>query len=509
MAHYTNYFVEALRNRIDSDIILYEGSKSITAGYLLQSAYVLASALQASGVNKGHKVVMAVKPGIEFLQVMYANMMVGTIISIIDPEMGRENYLQKLRQFSPDHAFIDSKLVLLNEHPLLKFAVLKLKKSVPSFPRIKNCQLFTTGGWLPLFQKHKKVADFIKGQATTLNFTPIEDKSDFLITYTSGTLSEPKGVVHHYLGLSNSIKHLTKLLLDNKDEVLATHLPHYALLGINAGIKVYLWDNKMDSASKVRFINERNITTLFGPPSDFVPIISYLNRKDAKFPDCVRNIYLGSAPIYNSFLARLAQLSKLLKITCMYGMTENLLGTIQDGREKLADTTQGDLVGKPFPNVAISIAGDGEVCIQSDQIYSHYWQMEKKQDLHFTGDIGKIDDLGRLVLLGRKKDMIIRGNFNVYPGLYEPTIHQIDGVREAAMVGIYNDEKADEEIVLVIDGEERLNVQNVMKQLVAGKYSIDKDALPDKIVFMPLPHSGRQAKIDRKLLVQQLTAENR
>ena len=509
MAHYTNYFVDALRNRIDSDIILHELNNSITAGNLLNSAYVLASALQASGVDKGHKVVMAVKPGIEFLQVMYANMMVGAIISIIDPEMGRENYLQKLKQFSPDHAFVDSKLVLLNEHPLLKFAVLRLIKSVPSFPRIKNCQLFTTGSWLPLFQKHKKVASLIKGRATTITFTPIEDESDFLITYTSGTLSQPKGVVHHYSGLSNSIKQLTKLLVSNKDEVLATHLPHYALLGINAGIKVYLWDNGMDPASKVRFIKDRNITTLFGPPSDFVPIINYLNGKEIKFPDCVRNIYLGSAPIYKSFLSRLVQLSESLKITCMYGMTENLLVTIQDGREKLAHTTQGDLVGKPFSSVAISIADDGEVCIQSDQIYSHYWQMEKKQDLHFTGDIGKIDDHGRLILLGRKKDMIIRGNFNVYPGLYEPTIHQIDGIREAVMVGIYNDEKADEEIVLVIDGEERLNVQQVMEQLVAGKHSIDKQALPDKIIFMPLPHSGRQAKIDRKLLVQQLTAENR
>jgi acyl-CoA synthetase (AMP-forming)/AMP-acid ligase II len=126
-----------------------------------------------------------------------------------------------------------------------------------------------------------------------------------------------------------------------------------------------------------------------------------------------------------------------------------------------------------------------------------------------TGDIGKIDDLGRLILLGRKKDMIIRGNFNVYPGLYEPTIHQIEGVKEAVMVGIYNDEKADEEIVLVIDGEEKLTVQHVMKQLTSGKFSIDKEALPDRIVFRPLPHSGRQAKIDRKQLVQQLTDENR
>jgi acyl-CoA synthetase (AMP-forming)/AMP-acid ligase II len=507
MTHYTNYFIEALRNRHKSDIILHDGKKSITAGYLLDTAYSLASGLQANGVKKGDRIVMAVKPGIEFLQIMYANMMVGTVVAIIDPEMGRENYLQKLKQFSPNHAFVDSMLVLLNEHPLLKYAVLKWSKTVPSFPRIKNCQLFTSGIRLPLFQKHTAVSKLVKVKDDASNFISIDEKSDFLVTYTSGTLSEPKGVVHHYLGLSNSIRHLTKLLLGNKDEILATHLPHYALLGINAGIKVYLWDNKMDAAAKVAFITERNITTLFGPPSDFVPIISYLRDSGANFPACVKNLYLGSAPIYNSFLSRLVQLSDSLKITCMYGMTENLMVTIQDGRQKLTDLTQGDLVGKPLPDVEIIIADDGEICLKSDQMYSHYWQQEKMKEAHFTGDMGKMDDHGRLVLLGRKKDMIIRGNFNIYPGLYEPTIHKIKGVKEAVMMGVYNSDIADEEIILVIDGEEGLDARNIMKQLVAGQYSIDKVALPDKILFMSIPHSGRQAKIDRKLLLRQLSAE--
>lgn len=508
MTHYTNYFVEALRKRDDSEIIMYDEKKSINAGYLLESACALASGLQAKGVKKGDRVVMAVKPGIEFLQVMYANMMVGTTVAIIDPEMGRENYLQKLKQFSPNHAFIDSKLVLLNEHPLLKFAVLKLSKSVPSFPRIKNCQLFTAGARLPLAQKHTHISRLMKERDVAINFVAIDEKSDFLVTYTSGTLNEPKGVVHHYLGLSSSLGHLTKLLLKNTDEILATHLPHYALLGINAGIKVFLWDNKMDAAAKIAFITTKNITTLFGPPSDFIPLIDYLQERDEEFPACVRNVYLGSAPIYNSFLARFARLSDSLKITCMYGMTENLMVTIVDGHEKLAGTTQGDLVGAPLEGVAISIADDGEICIQSDQLYSHYWQQQKIQDFHFTGDLGKVDELGRLVLLGRKKDMIIRRNFNIYPGLYEPTIHKIKGIREAVMLGIYNNKKADEEIVLVIDGEESLDARNIMKQLTTGLYSIDKEALPDSIVFMPIPHSGRQAKIDRKLLLRQLSTQN-
>ncbi len=503
---YTNYFIEALKRYLPSDTVLFEGKQSITAGQLLDSAQQLATSLLENGVRKGDKVIIVVKTGIEFLQVMYANMMLGTIISIIDPEMGRENYLAKLEQFSPNHAFVDSKLVFLNEHPLLKCAVLQWNKSVPSFPKIKNCHLFTTGTALPLFQKHKHISSLTKNTMRSFTTGMIKEEEEFLITYTSGTLSEPKGVVHTYSSITNSIKHLTAILQSNEDKIIATHLPHYALLGINAGIKVHLWNNRMSAREKITFILKEKITTLFGPPSDFIPLIEYLKQHHEFFPKSLKNIYLGSAPIYNSFLSTLIPLAEQVKITCFYGMTENLMVTFQDGRDKMLEDIEGDLVGFPFPNVNISIAEDGEICIHSDQLYARYWQMEEIKSVHHTGDMGRMDEQGRLILMGRKKDMIIRGNFNIYPGLYEPTIHKIKGVKEAVMIGLYNHQKADEEVILVIDGEKGMTSQDVMKQLTFGAYSIDKEAIPDQIIFMDIPHSGRQNKVDRKLLASRLTA---
>lgn len=502
---YRNHFIDTLIDREASDPVLIDGRDIITAGQVLHSAYSLAVALKNNGVKTGDRVVIVVKPGIEFLQLIYANIMIGTLISIIDPEMGRENYLAKLRQFAPHHAFADSKLLLLNEHPILKFLVLKLNQSVPSFPRIKNCRLWSTGIWLPLFQKHTRIAPFLLNSHEKLEFEPINENEDFLVTYTSGTLSAPKGVLHSYRSISNSLMHLAKLLHSNNDEVIATHLPHYFLLGINAGIKVHLWDNQMGAAKKIEFIRQKSITTLFGPPSDFIPLIHFLNATGTHFPPSLKNIYLGSAPVYTSFLSMLVPVAEHVKITCLYGMTENLMVTFQDGREKLNRDDEGDLVGLPFPNVTIDIQADGEICVESDQLFSGYWQINKTTPVFYTGDIGKLDDEGRLILLGRKKDMIIRGNFNIYPGLYEPTISKIKGIDEAVMIGIFNAEKADEDIVLVIDGDKGLKSQQIMKQLLGGKYSIDTVALPDRIVFMKIPHSGRQQKVDRKLLATLLS----
>jgi len=506
MRLFTNCFIENLTKYQDSEIILYEKGKSITAGYLLESSRSLARGLSDYGVKRGDRVVLAVKPGVEFLQVMYANMMLGTVLSIIDPEMGRENYLAKLKQFSPHHAFADSRLILLNEHPILKFIAQRYIKSLPSFPRIKNCTLFATGPRLPLFQDHRHVAPLISRTAPPSDFEPVNEKEDFLVTYTSGTLNEPKGVVHTYASLANSIKYLSDVLKNGGDKSIATHLPHFALIGMSARMEVHVWDYSMHPAEKIRFIRQHNITTLFGPPSDFVPIINYINENGESLPDCLGHIFLGSAPIYKSFLSRLVPLSATMKVSCLYGMTENLMVTIQDGREKLSDNEEGDLVGKPFPGVEVSIADDSEVCLRSDQMFSHYWNNDRTDTAHCTGDLGRIDSMGRLVLIGRKKDMIIRGNFNIYPGLYEPTISRIKDVSEAVMIGVYDKQKADEQVVLVVDATNGLTEAGLMKHLKSGEYSIDSQALPDRILFRKIPHSGRQNKVDRKALTMMLSA---
>lgn len=502
MRLYTNRFIEVLKSCDPGSVLLVEGNSQITAGQLMLDATYLATVLMEKGVQKGDRIVMAVKPGVEFLTVMYANMMLGTVISIIDPEMGEENYRAKLSQFSPHHVFIDSRILFLEEHPLLKWLALRFRKHLPSFPRQKNFSLFTTGPALPIWQKHFRLSSTKAQRQAECHFDSIDEHADLLVTYTSGTLSAPKGVVHSVASLGRSIELLTNLLQQDQDKVIATHLPHYALLGINAGVKVYLWDNNSGPAKKIRFIEKHQVTTLFGPPSDFIPLINYIHQHSGSLPSCLRNIYLGSAPVFQSFLSKLVPLAEHIGITCLYGMTENLMVTYQDGKEKLDYEEPGDLVGRPFPGVEIKVEEDGEISIRSDQMFTRYWQMENTGAFHNTGDLGRLDNSGRLVLRGRKKDMIIRRHFNIYPGLYEPTISRIQGVREAVMLGRYSHEKADEEIVLVIEAESdtRLEATAIMRLLTTGEYSIDKEALPDSIVFMEIPHSGRQNKVDRKIL---------
>ncbi|MFC6934522.1 hypothetical protein ACFQHO_32050 [Actinomadura yumaensis] len=90
--------------------------------------------------------------------------------------------------------------------------------------------------------------------------------------------------------------------------------------------------------------------------------------------------------------------------------------------------------------------------------------------------------------------MLIRGKFNLYPGLYEPAIAALDGVAEAAIVGVPDPETGDEQVVLAVVGD----AAGLARRLPGV---IDHDALPDRIVELPeLPRSGRGRKLDRERL---------
>jgi acyl-CoA synthetase (AMP-forming)/AMP-acid ligase II len=121
-------------------------------------------------------------------------------------------------------------------------------------------------------------------------------------------------------------------------------------------------------------------------------------------------------------------------------------------------------------------------------------------DEHATGDLVRLDH-GRLVLLGRKKDMIIRGKTNIYPGLYEPVIAGIDGVGQAVMVGV-PDGIGDEAVWLAVEPKHGRNQEELLRTLRrALPKLIDESALPDRIELMSkLPASGRHRKPDRVAL---------
>jgi long-subunit acyl-CoA synthetase (AMP-forming) len=185
-------------------------------------------------------------------------------------------------------------------------------------------------------------------------------------------------------------------------------------------------------------------------------------------------------------------------------MTEHLIVASIDADEKISYNGKGDLLGWPLKCMDYKIADDGELHIKSPLLFKGYFHLQNADIFHATGDLVEQDEQGRFTMKGRKKNMIIRANKNIYPGLYETTIAQIKGVKDVCMLGLYDETIHDEKVILVIETDGSLNEQALLKELKTGIHAIDSDALPDHIIFQPIPKSGRQQKTDQLQLTEQI-----
>jgi len=174
-------------------------------------------------------------------------------------------------------------------------------------------------------------------------------------------------------------------------------------------------------------------------------------------------------------------------------------GLSAEEASKLAYAGDGDLVGTPVSGVAARLSDCGELLLCGPNLCSGYVGRAPLHELP-TGDLARFDE-GRIILLGRLKDMMIRGPHNIYPELYEPAIERIVGVRRCAMVGVYDENAADERIVLGVEPEPGVDANALRERVRAalrhGPSRIDDAALPDLILVASLPVSGRSSKIDR------------
>jgi acyl-CoA synthetase (AMP-forming)/AMP-acid ligase II len=130
---------------------------------------------------------------------------------------------------------------------------------------------------------------------------------------------------------------------------------------------------------------------------------------------------------------------------------------------------------------------------------------------HRTGDLAYQDAEGRIVLVGRNRDMIIRGTVNIYPGLFEPRLRDLPGVADAVLVGVPVPD-GDERVVLVVtaeggattSGTPEVRTGTELARAVADQVGrvLDHGALPDLVVEVThLPVAGRSRKPDRRALV--------
>jgi malonyl-CoA/methylmalonyl-CoA synthetase len=302
------------------------------------------------------------------------------------------------------------------------------------------------------------------------------------ILYTSGTTGLSKGAMLSHANLASNAQVLHDYWHWQPDDVLLHALPifhvhglfvalHCALLG---GSRV-IFVPRFDTAKMIEKLPEA--TVMMGVPTFYTRLLESAGFT-RELCAGMRLFVSGSAPLladtHRDFEARTGH-----RILERYGMTEaGMITSNPYSGERLAGT-----VGFALPGVSARVADEqgrelprgeaGVLEISGPNVFRGYWQMPEKSAEEFrpdgwfiTGDIAVMADDGRVTIVGRAKDLIISGGFNVYPKEIEAQIDELPGVRESAVIGVpHRDFGEGVTAVVVPDGSDKLSEQSVVQAL--------------------------------------------
>jgi malonyl-CoA/methylmalonyl-CoA synthetase len=276
------------------------------------------------------------------------------------------------------------------------------------------------------------------------------------ILYTSGTTGRSKGAMLSHGNLLSNALVLKDYWGWQPGDVLIHALPIFHVHGLFVGIhgalisgSKMIWLAKFDP----KLVAEKlpQATVFMGVPTLYGRLLAEpgLNKEACRN---MRLFIAGSAPLLIETFTEWQQRTGHT-ILERYGMSETAMLTSNPYLEQPGKERRGGTVGFALPGVSLRVQSDdgvplpvgeiGGIQVKGPNVFQGYWRMPEKTAEEFTtdgyfktGDVGKIDEQGYITIVGRSKDLIISGGYNVYPAEIEGYINDMDGVAESALVGV-------------------------------------------------------------------------
>jgi len=352
--------------------------------------------------------------------------------------------------------------------------------------------------------------------------TPARRSADDLaaILYTSGTTGRSKGAMLSHGNLLSNALTLKEQWGWQPGDVLIHALPIFHVHGLFvASHGALLNGSRMIWFGKFlpRAVIDRlpAATVFMGVPTMYVRLLA----ETALTKEACRGMRLfvsGSAPLlaetFDEFRTRTGH-----TILERYGMSETLMLTsnpyhAHDGERR------GGTVGFPLPGVGVRVRDDkgliappgeiGDIEVKGPNVFRGYWRMPDKTKEEFTadgwfvtGDLGKIDERGYVVIVGRRKDLIITGGYNVYPAEVEGYLNEMPGVAESAVFGVLHPDFGEGVVAVVVPGTG--NALDAESLIAALKARIAGFKVPKQLfVVNDLPRNA-MGKVQKNLLREQ------
>ena len=336
------------------------------------------------------------------------------------------------------------------------------------------------------------------------------------ILYTSGTTGRSKGAMLTHGNLYSNAVALTAAWGWRDDDVLLHALPIFHVHGLFIASHCALLNGtpmiflpKFEAEEVFKKLPE--CTVLMGVPTFYTRLLSQQGLTSAYVKN-VRVFISGSAPLteatFKEWEARTG-----CEILERYGMSETIINTSNplDG-QRVSGT-----VGFPLPGLSLRIADDsggelprgdvGTIEVSGPAVFKGYWRMPEKtkeeirgDGFFITGDMGIQDTEGRVTIVGRAKDLVISGGFNVYPKEVESVIDDLPGVQESAVIGVPHTDFGEAVVAVIVPEDQKISLEFVKSEL-ADKLAKFKQ--PKALVNVSELPRNTMGKVQKNLLRDQ------
>jgi malonyl-CoA/methylmalonyl-CoA synthetase len=501
--NFTKFILEKAARAPNKPAIVFENN-TYTYGDLNNLVKRYAGLLAWLGIKKGDRVALQLPNCLEFIILHLAIMSLGAITLPLNTAYKAE----EVNYFLNDSK---SSLFFVNDERL-KQERFKLKGD----KRIKT--IFRKGN-----SSNSLKSLLAQSQKNGANYSPdypTESDDIALLCYTSGTTGKPKGAMIIHRNLITNALALQKVWKWTENDILLNVLPMFHIHGLcvalhgalNACSKVIIHE-KFDPRNSLETIEKERCTMFMAVPTIYYRLLNVWPELKTDLSS-MRLFISGSAPLSEELFERFYSATGF-PILERYGMTETqIIASNPYEPEKRIPKS----VGYPLPGIQIRLISEsgvdvkpgeiGELLVKGENVFKGYWQMPEKTKDSFLGDWFRTGDLGyqdekdgmRLYLVGRSKELIISGGYNVYPKEVEDVLNQHDSVQESAVLGISDQEYGEKVVAAVVLKEKQPLISDEI--LIAFcKEKLASYKCPKKIIFLDELPRNALGKIQKHLIV--------
>ena len=457
-----------------------------------------ARALDGLGLRKGDRVGIWAPNCAEWVVVQFATAKLGVILVNINPAYRTTELAYALRQSGC------KLLVSATEFKTSDYRAM-IDEVRPDLPDLEHVLYIEEG----LFDAAPAEVDWPELDP----FEPIN------IQYTSGTTGSPKGATLSHSNILNNGYFVGEFCDYTEEDRVCIPVPFYHCFGmvmgnlgaVSHGACMVVPAPSFEPAATLAAVAEERCTSLYGVPTMFIAELEDPSFEDHDLTSLRTGIMAGS-PCPEQVMRKVIDRMHMEGVTICYGMTETSPVSTQTTAEDELELRVGT-VGRVHPHVEVKIVDPetgrivprgepGELCTRGYSVMLGYWEdpertgeaIDAARFMH-TGDLATMDDAGYVKIVGRSKDMIIRGGENVYPREIEEFLYTHDAISDAAVYGVPDHRYGEAVMVSVILREGASLTEDELRDYCSGKIAHYK--VPRYVTFVdefPMTVTGKVQK---------------